>query len=329
MGTSFLNLQRRILSPSRLIRDFGADKPSTTCWSGCISVQALPLLAGNPCSSATAAGQCRSFGNHSWRLFQKTIIILIKNQWQSSLGSAPAKLWLLGQASLNRYWPCSKVKNALMLCKFLIVTSFLQHLFCMWNEFLPSWSSLELITDQSSTHSFAQSCEHSLVSEFAIDPLAGWTWPPALFSLQDLVCVAEIGARHLFLLFKGSRAPIFAWTWAIITIDISMLLSLLLALQTWNSHWNLRIVIWPFIGWRAQKQSFWLGWLALNALEPKHWSCQWLATPAEPELQYHCHCQGQGLTVPWPAPDTTWSCRSPGYFWIQNVKLMWKIAENN
>ena len=40
-------LQRRILSPSRLIRDFGADKPSTTCWSGCISVQALPLLAGN------------------------------------------------------------------------------------------------------------------------------------------------------------------------------------------------------------------------------------------------------------------------------------------
>ena len=86
---------------------FRADKTSTTHWSGGrVQVWVQVLAPADQC-------QCLSFGNHSQRLFLKTIEefdcqinsqvprIWLRNQQPSSWGRAPAQLGRVGLASTN------------------------------------------------------------------------------------------------------------------------------------------------------------------------------------------------------------------------------------
>ena len=79
----------------------------------------------------------------------------------SRLQSLPAATRLVEENLLTilRYWLSSRVKNVLMLCKFWAVTSILHvKLNFRWN-----WR--EVVADQSCAHCFAQSFDHTLVSE--------------------------------------------------------------------------------------------------------------------------------------------------------------------
>ena len=135
---------------------FRADKTFTTCWSGCwvqvwVQVQAT-------------ADQCLSSGNHSKRLFEKTIEEFnckIKAKllgqgsftaWAGLTGkhkhrAFPSRLQSLLAATcsleenmlrLLRYWLSLTVKKVLMLCRYLAVTT---DFFFIGNEISIKWAT--------------------------------------------------------------------------------------------------------------------------------------------------------------------------------------------
>ena len=89
-------------------------------------------------------------GKHKHRAFPS---------WRQSLQAATGSLEE-NVLPLLRYPLSSRVKKFLMLCRYLAVTTDFFH--WKWNV---HWNRLEVVTDQSHAHCFAQSCYHSLVSE--------------------------------------------------------------------------------------------------------------------------------------------------------------------
>ena len=155
-----------------------------------------PLVRRQSSSLSPSSSPCLSSGNHSLKLFQETIEGL-QNQWPSSWGSAQAQLGRVGRASTNtgRFRVCGSrcrqrtarlTKSRYQFCdadlvweskrfKWYVTSSspwraglffrrgviggemkFSMELAAYWRDF---------VIDLSSAHCFAQSCDHSLVSE--------------------------------------------------------------------------------------------------------------------------------------------------------------------
>ena len=120
--------------PHNLLRDFGADKTSTTCWSGGRVQVWVQIRAPAGHLAITPEGYSR-------RQLVLRVKFWLQNQWPSSWGRAPAQLGRVGLASRRqslqaatgsleqnmppflRYWLTLRVKKVVMICKFRAATS--------------------------------------------------------------------------------------------------------------------------------------------------------------------------------------------------------------
>ena len=173
-----VTVSKRIETPHSLCCDFGGYKTFTTRWSGGTVQVWVQVWA--PASDLAISPKAVPESN--WRFRGQ-------NQRSSSWGRSPALLAWVGRASTNCdkhivfpsqwdstgsleenmlpllwcYWLISRVNKVLMLCKFRAATT-RSHFLSSYEMKFP-WNWREVVADQGSAHSFAQSFYHSLVSE--------------------------------------------------------------------------------------------------------------------------------------------------------------------